>query len=341
MRLMITGAAGFIGSRVVRHALASGHDVVAVVRDASQLPFSARQPSLVVREVDLAGSEASRALRSDLLSIDAIVHTAAPMTGSGQGMIEAGLAPLRAIFEAMASHDEHRPALIHLSSVAVYGVAALPPGAMIDESKPLEPTPVQRDAYCRSKLAQEQLARALANEIGGPLVLARPGAVYDENRRYNAHLGHRFGGTLLLLSRSGDVPILHVNTCAEHLIALAQLAASPAGRGDVSLRAVNLLDADLPSRGDYAKWLVAAGVCPRLVDLSWVPLARIGNALAGLGLASLLPGLLRPATYAFRLRDVHYSNDRLRALLGKLPCRTYQDAVDMFKGDIDEGGVNA
>ncbi|MEO1650633.1 MAG: NAD(P)-dependent oxidoreductase, partial [Pseudomonadota bacterium] len=203
MRLMITGAAGFIGSRVVRHALASGHDVVAVVRDASQLPFSARQPSLVVREVDLAGSEASRALESDLLSIDAIVHTAAPMTGSGQGMIEAGVAPLRAIFEAMASHEKHRPALVHLSSVAVYGMAALPHGAIVDESTPLEPAPEQRDAYCRSKLAQERLAWALANEISGPLVLARPGAVYDENRLYNAHLGHRFGGTLLLLSSSG------------------------------------------------------------------------------------------------------------------------------------------
>lgn len=333
MRLMITGAAGFIGSRVVTHALASGYEVVAVVRDASQFPFSAGQSSLEVCEVDLAGSDAVPTLAHKLASIDAIVHTAAPMSGSGQGVIEAGLAPLRAIFEAIGFAGACRPALVHASSIAVYGVAALPLGGTVDEATALESSPGQRDDYCRSKLAQEKLARAWADALDVPLVLARPGAVYDADRLYNAHLGPRVAGSILLLSRTGDVPIVHVDSCAEHLVALAKLTAGCTDGRDERLRAVNLLDAALPSRSDYAHGLVAGGVSARVVDLSWMPLAEMGHAFASLGMSGRLPGLLRPATYAFRLSNVHYSNDRLRALVGALPSRTYQDAVEIRKRD--------
>ena len=37
-RILVTGASGFIGSAVIRHALASGHDVAGLVRSSGRLP---------------------------------------------------------------------------------------------------------------------------------------------------------------------------------------------------------------------------------------------------------------------------------------------------------------
>jgi dTDP-6-deoxy-L-talose 4-dehydrogenase (NAD+) len=40
-RILVTGASGFIGSAVVRHALAAGHDVAGLVRTSGRLPIGA------------------------------------------------------------------------------------------------------------------------------------------------------------------------------------------------------------------------------------------------------------------------------------------------------------
>lgn len=69
MKVLVTGAAGFIGRRLVPVLAAAGHDVVAVVRRPEQ--GSAIQGAQVV-QADLADSAAARALPS----ADAVIHLA-------------------------------------------------------------------------------------------------------------------------------------------------------------------------------------------------------------------------------------------------------------------------
>ena len=60
MRLLVTGATGFLGQRIVSQALARGHDVLAVVRpgrDVSAMPW-AEDAGVTFVELDLT-SESS------------------------------------------------------------------------------------------------------------------------------------------------------------------------------------------------------------------------------------------------------------------------------------------
>ncbi|MGI5402261.1 NAD(P)-dependent oxidoreductase [Streptomyces sp. CA-135486] len=59
MRLTVFGATGGIGQEIVRQALASGHEVTAVVRDPSRFPITG--PDLQVFKADLKEGESLRA----------------------------------------------------------------------------------------------------------------------------------------------------------------------------------------------------------------------------------------------------------------------------------------
>ena len=81
MRLLVTGGAGFIGSAVVRKAIAEGHDVLNVDKltyaaNLENLTSVATSPSYRFEERDICDSEAMRALFADFKP-DTVMHLAA------------------------------------------------------------------------------------------------------------------------------------------------------------------------------------------------------------------------------------------------------------------------
>ena len=67
MKIAVLGASGWIGSHIAQEAKARGHEVVAVVRDASRVEIS----DVEVRSFDLQDEAAS--LTTALSGVDAVI----------------------------------------------------------------------------------------------------------------------------------------------------------------------------------------------------------------------------------------------------------------------------
>jgi dTDP-L-rhamnose 4-epimerase len=209
--ILVTGGAGFVGSRIVAQLCDSGHEVRVVDR-LHPRAHAGKPDDLDLRVewwwADLADPEvAARAVRG----VDAVCHQAA-MVGLGVDLADApsyvrdndlGTAVLLAALHdaAFAGH------LVLASSMVVYGEGAyrcivhgaVRPSARTradldrerwepgcpDCGRPLEPVPVEetaapepRNVYAATKLHQEHLCRAFAREHDARLVALRYHNVY-------------------------------------------------------------------------------------------------------------------------------------------------------------------
>jgi predicted dehydrogenase/nucleoside-diphosphate-sugar epimerase len=187
--VVVLGATGFIGRRVVGALLARGLPVTAVVRRAHALPPELAQPAA---RGDLRQSTASGVLRlfpgrledgSSLAAAFAgartVVHLA---TGNGETWEEVERAMVRgtvAAAEAALAAGVRR--FLYVSSIAAL-YAGVDCGAQeisdgIAGEAGTDPQPAGRDLYSQGKIAAEAALFALHRERGLPLVVVRPGVV--------------------------------------------------------------------------------------------------------------------------------------------------------------------
>ena len=182
MRVVVTGAAGFIGSTVADTLLAAGHDVVGIDcftpyydedRKRSNLPGGDRFDPV---EVDLRTGE----LEPLLDDADAVVHEAAQpgvrlswSSGFGDYVSHNVLATQRLLEAAVAVGC---PRLVYASSSSVYGQAPRYPTTEDDLPAPHSP-------YGVTKLAAEHLCGLYAANWGLSTVSLRYFTVYGPRQR--------------------------------------------------------------------------------------------------------------------------------------------------------------
>jgi UDP-glucose 4-epimerase len=178
--VLVTGAAGLIGSAVARVLLARGHRVVAC-DDFSIGLWREEQPGLVWEDVDVADPRIGERVAAHRPA--GVVHCAAHPGGrslqepSDDARVNA-LGSMR-VFEACA---RARVPVVYLSSSAVYGEQ---PSTPIREDAPLSPGTV----YAVCKVACEGFLRVLTDGYGLPWTVLRLFATYGAGHRPSAHQG--------------------------------------------------------------------------------------------------------------------------------------------------------
>lgn len=168
MKILVTGATGRVGSRLVPHLLQRGDTVRVLARN----PESAT--ALQAQGADIAGGDLTDtgSLAQAVADMDAIVHLAAFFRGATP---EQALAVNLdgAIAMAQAALDEKVPRLVFVSTNLVYGPGQ---GVRFREQDPPHPA----SAYPKSKLAAEQALLALHQTHGLALRIVRLAYVYGD-----------------------------------------------------------------------------------------------------------------------------------------------------------------
>lgn len=342
MKLLVTGAAGFLGQQMVLQALAHGHAVLAVVRPGSNVSACAwyGKGGATVIEADLATDSSRDVLHECLQEVDAVLHAAGAMTGSDAEHLRTTVQPTQALTDAMLASGCRR--LILISSLSVYGYAALPDGCQLDETTPTEPDTQQRDAYCRAKLAQEAVVLKAAQRQGLMVSVLRPGMIYGAGRWWSTRLGVRIGPLALVPGGRAALPLCHVANAAMAAVLAAErdsvqsdvfVLADPAGKCG-GLEVINLIDDVQPTQATYLRALrkTVPSMPAVVVRLPWGVMRRLAAtvSLASLfvpAIQSRLPGWLRPASLHARCKPLRFSNCRLQDRLGWTQTLTWQDAI--------------
>lgn len=164
--VLVTGAAGFVGSNLVRYLVGQGVRVRAMVRSRAQ---AGELPDVEVVEADLRDPES---LRRAVQGVRSIHHIAALFRQAGVPDSEfaaVNVEGVRNLLDAAIQAGVSR--VVHCSTVGVLGNVRTPPA---DESTPCSPG----DVYQVSKLQGELLALDYfrSGRISG--VVIRPGMIY-------------------------------------------------------------------------------------------------------------------------------------------------------------------
>lgn len=306
-RVLITGAAGFIGRETVAAARARDMTVVAVVRRHPP-PEWQSDPGIATATCDLSDMAAEDALAEILEDCDAVIHLAAALSSDADRVTRDTDRSTQALAGAIRKAGVARAVLA--SSIAVYDTTRIPVGGVLDETCPLQDPASASDGYAASKLRQEATMRAAGC---ASLMILRPGVVHDGRDLWNAHLGLRAGPALLRIGGQGEVPLCHVKRCAAALVESLELDRS---------ESINLLDSELPNRDEVIAYLRRAG-WPKLVV--WLPWQLLrGVARTARPFQSRLPGLLKEDVLWRRMMPLHYDDSKLRRILPGLPAPNWR-----------------
>lgn len=164
-RVLVTGAAGFVGSHFAPYLAGRGIEVKAIdVHPPARLPAGVDFRVQDIRE--------SRGLADALNGVDTVFNLASvhlDVHATPEQFESVNVKALEQLIELSAAAHVRR--VVQVSSVGVYGHVAHPPAA---EDAPLHPD----NDYERTKAAGERAAREAALRGGLDLVIVRPSWVY-------------------------------------------------------------------------------------------------------------------------------------------------------------------
>jgi len=313
VKVLVTGATGFLGTALVGRLLARGEkDLRCLVRagsDGSALEALARaHPDAKVER--FVGSLATTAGAARVLEgVGIVYHLAASLAGAPADIFLNTVVASKNLLEAVVASD--RPVKIVLvSSFGVYGAAALPPGAVVEESTPLEEHPERRDVYSHAKLRQERLFREYQARHGFPLVVLRPGVIYGPGgSRISGRVGLDLAGLFLFLGGDNLLPLTYVENCAEALVLAGQSAAAEG-------QTYNVVDDDLVTARQYLSRYQDEVGRLRVLPVPYFAFRGLSRLVAAYSRWSKgqLPAVFTPYKTATTWKPTRFTNARLKAL---------------------------
>jgi nucleoside-diphosphate-sugar epimerase len=337
--VLVTGAAGLVGTHVLDALRARGERPRALVREHSVATVEGFGAEAVVGDVTdvITWQRASQGVR-------AIIHGAA-LVASHDSFDEFTRVNVGGTRLALEAARRTGARLIHISTVAVYGRAAVYRAGEqgVAEDYPFQPLPA-KDFYARSKRAAEQLVQQEAARGGLSVAAIRPNVIYGERdmlftERVVANLKRGF--LPQIGPGTNHLSCVYAGNVASAILAALDGPAKPGFRAyNVTRDAVPLL----PQREFFAAFAEALGVRPPRVRVP-VLLIRIGVAVWSVLMRLVMPGrysALGNSAMSFILGENPYSVERIRSELGWTPPFDTRTAINRTAAQTKSpGGARA
>lgn len=183
--ILVTGASGFVGSRLCQCLADSGHAVRMAVRKHS----AGGEDAGIISELVMGNIGSNTDWGEALCSVDAVVHLAAHVhcsavsdADANERFMEVNVLATERLARQAAEAGVRR--FIFLSSVKVNGEStamSVSGCGAYTESDP----PAPEDAYSASKWEAEQCLRAIGVSTGMEIVILRPPLVYGPGAKAN------------------------------------------------------------------------------------------------------------------------------------------------------------
>lgn len=311
MKVLLTGAGGFLGRRVADSLLAAGigdlrlHFRGPVHGDLLE-GLARRHPAARIEAV-AANLLYARDLPALVAGADCIVHAAAGMRGSAADMFANTVVGTRNLLDAAAAAGVRR--IVMVGSFSAYRTVGLPRGAVHDESVPIEEVGIEKGAYAHAKTRQEHLLAEYRDRFGFETVVLRPGVIYGPGGgAFSSRVGIRAMGVFFSLGRGAELPLTFVENCAD--------AVAQATLHGVDGRAYNVVDDELPSCSQYLRSYQARVGRLRVLPVPYWLFLFGSRCLVRYNRVSKgqLPAVFSPYVVRSMYRPFRHSNAALKAL---------------------------
>ncbi len=317
MKILVTGAGGFLGRATVNALLDRGHQVCAMVRSQSATP---NWPDMVkIVHADLrVPSQYARALKG----VDAVVHLAASVTGGEDEQFNSTVIATEAFLRALIQSGVRR--ILHVSTIAIYDWHRT--SGEMTEASPLSKNIYEMGPYGIAKYWQEKIVEEAAVEHDLDLTILRPGFIWGNGNSDLAGMGRSIGPVHLMFGPFSRLPLTYVENCADCIAATIT-------RKPTDPEIFNVFDSDdiqiwkycreYYRRKKQRKLLVPI---PYTVGFLLAKCAKLTSRVL-FGPRGRLPSLLTPIRYEAQFKPLRYSTEKLHQSTGWTPLVGFEDAM--------------
>ena len=314
--VLITGANGFIGSKVLEALIKHGFTRIrCLVRSPQSITKLQRVADSTNANVEFfvgtlfSPDDCNNAVKD----VSVVYHLAVGSGGkSFPNNFMNAVIPTRNLLEACRQNKSLKR-FVNISTFAIYSNRNNPRWRLLDESCPIDEHPELRgDAYGFAKLKQDQLVIDYSNKYGMEYVMMRPSYVYGPGKdAIPGRVGIDTFGIFMHLGGSNKIALTYVDNCAEAII----LAGIMKG---IDGEVFNIVDNDLPSSTNFLrlykmnvkrfKSIYIPHALSYLLCYLWEKYSSIS--------AGQLPSIFSRGEWHAYWKKTRYNNEKIKNLLG-------------------------